>query len=218
MLVNIRAYVSKLEILFLKGFSVIKKFLISVALASAFGSVALFGADYSTEGKEKITRNGVNVFLAPNSPNKQKYLGGEFDKALEEAKKAYKKQGQKQVRASAPNVYYVAILGVISEKGGREELSEGQTITNNDHGGNPFVVHTIVLGYGGMQYDTATFAGNQAKQLSSDCLDLTGDNICDGWYDIWDISYPVNSSGNFIFTSRSVNSITTKLSTSLQIR
>lgn len=69
-----------------------------------------------------------------------------------------------------------------------------------------------------MQYDTATFAGNQAKQLSSDCLDLTGDNICDGWYDIWDISYPVNSSGNFIFTSRSVNSITTKLSTSLQIR
>ena len=96
MLVNIGSYASKLEILFLKGFGMIKKFLISVALASAFGSVALFGADYSTEGKEKITRNGVNVFLAPNSPNKQKYLGGEFDKALEEAKKAYKKQGQKQ--------------------------------------------------------------------------------------------------------------------------
>ena len=55
---------------------------LSLALASVLSCGIALGADsnYTTEGKEKITRNGVNIFLEPNSPNKQKYLSGEFDK------------------------------------------------------------------------------------------------------------------------------------------
>ncbi|MCW1360687.1 DUF4879 domain-containing protein [Campylobacter sp. US33a] len=196
------------------------KHLISVALASVLScGIANASDNASIEGKEKITRNGVNIYLEPNSPNKQKYLSGEFDKSLEAMKKAYEaNKNNKAMRAPAPPVYYVAVLGVISQQGGREELKEGQTITNNDHGGDPFVVHTLVLGYGGGSYDKASFAGNQAVQLSSEGMDYTGDNIIDGWYDIWDISKPANSSGNFEFTSRSINAPGNSMSTSIQIR
>ncbi|WP_186302468.1 hypothetical protein, partial [Campylobacter coli] len=66
------------------------KHLISVAVASVLNCGIAFAADNaSIEGKEKITRNGVSIYLEPNSPNKQKYLSGEFDKSLEAMKKAY---------------------------------------------------------------------------------------------------------------------------------
>ena len=55
-------------------------------------------------------------------------------------------------------------------------------------------------------------------QLSSEGVDLTGDNIIDGWLDIWDISKPANSSGTFEFTSRSINAPGNSMSTSIQIR
>lgn len=51
-----------------------------------------------------------------------------FDKALEAMKKAYEanKNNNKAMKAPAPAVYYVAVLGVVSEQGGREELAENQ--------------------------------------------------------------------------------------------
>ncbi|WP_170999479.1 DUF4879 domain-containing protein [Campylobacter sp. MIT 12-5580] len=170
------------------------------------------------DNKEKITRNGVSIYLEPNSPNKQDYLNGKFDKSLELMKKAYKaNKNNKTMRASAPPVTEVQILEVESTQGGYEYVL-GKSITDQDHGGSYFVVSTGVTGYGGGSYDRAKFAGNDAVQLSSDGIDLTGDNIIDGWLDIWDISKPANISGPFEFTSRSINAPGNSMSTRIQIR
>lgn len=195
------------------------KSLISVAVASVLScGIANASDNASIEGKEKITRNGVNIYLEPNSANKQKYLNGEFDKSLEAMKKAYEaNKNNKAMRAPAPPVSEVQILEIESTQGGYEYVF-GKTITNQDHGGSYFVVSTGVTGYGGGSYDRAKFAGNDAVQLSSDGVDLTGDNIIDGWFDIWDISKPSNSSGTFEFTSRSINAPGNSMSTSIQIR
>lgn len=190
-------------------------------LISLLSSGVAFGADKideSLKGKEKITRNGINIFLEPNSPNKQKYLNGEFDKSLEAMKKAYEaNKNNKATRASAPPVTEVQILEVVSTKGGYEYVF-GKLITDQDHEGELFLVSTGVTGYGGNQYDRAKFAGNDAVQLSSEGIDLTGDNIVDGWLDIWDISQPANKSGIFEFTSNSINPPSNSMSTSIQIR
>ncbi len=190
-------------------------------LISLLSSGVAFGADKideSLKGKEKITRNGINIFLEPNSPNKQKYLNGEFDKSLEAMKKAYEaNKNNKATRASAPPVTEVQILEVVSTKGGYEYVF-GKLITDQDHEGELFLVSTGVTGYGGNQYDRAKFAGNDAVQLSSEGIDLTGDNIVDGWLDIWDISQPANKSGIFEFTSSSINPPSNSMSTSIQIR
>ena len=190
-------------------------------LISLLSSGVAFGADKideSLKGKEKITRNGINIFLEPNSPNKQKYLNGEFDKSLEAMKKAYEaNKNNKATRASAPPVTEVQILEVVSTKGGYEYVF-GKLITDQDHEGELFLVSTGVTGYGGNQYDRAKFAGNDAVQLSSEGIDLTGDNIVDGWLDIWDISQPANKSGIFEFTCSSINPPSNSMSTSIQIR
>lgn len=190
-------------------------------LISLLSSGVAFGADKideSLKGKEKITRNGINIFLEPNSSNKQKYLNGEFDKSLEAMKKAYEaNKNNKATRASAPPVTEVQILEVVSTKGGYEYVF-GKLITDQDHEGELFLVSTGVTGYGGNQYDRAKFAGNDAVQLSSEGIDLTGDNIVDGWLDIWDISQPANKSGIFEFTSSSINPPSNSMSTSIQIR
>ena len=190
-------------------------------LISLLSSGVAFGADKideSLKGKEKITRNGINIFLEPNSPNKQKYLNGEFDKSLEAMKKAYEAyKNNKATRASVPPVTEVQILEVVSTKGGYEYVF-GKLITDQDHEGELFLVSTGVTGYGGNQYDRAKFAGNDAVQLSSEGIDLTGDNIVDGWLDIWDISQPANKSGIFEFTSSSINPPSNSMSTSIQIR
>lgn len=114
-------------------------------------------------------------------------------------------KNNKAMRASAPPVSFVDIVQVYSQQGGTEILTEGQTSTNLNHGGNPFEVVTGVLGYGGSSTDSATFAGNQAKFLQSKGIDIDNDNIIDGWWEWWDISKPANSSGEFIYTARSIN-------------
>lgn len=183
-----------------------RKFL-SFALASVLGCGIALGADsnYTTEGKEKVTRNGVNIFLEPNSPYKNEFLSGKMDKALEAMKKSFEKMKNKpSPKAPAPAVSDVQILEIQSTDGGYEYVF-GKTTTDLNHGGSLFQVGTGVTGYGGNSYDSATFAGNQAVQLDSIGMDLTGDNIVDGFYDIWDISRPSNSNGDFVFTSRSIN-------------
>ncbi|WP_297580081.1 DUF4879 domain-containing protein [Helicobacter sp. UBA3407] len=196
-----------------------RKFL-SLALASALSCGIAFGADnYTTEGKEKITRNGVNIFLEPNSPNKQKYLSGEFDKALEKMKKGYQENAKIQPKASAPLVTQVLILDVCSGKyGGCEYINDNQTETAYDHDGVPFQVNTGVVGYGGHSYDRAKFAGNEAIQLDSEGVDLDGDNIVDGFIDYWDISKPKNTNGTFEFTATSINNAAVSKSTSIYIK
>lgn len=52
------------------------------------------------QGVKKITRNGVNIFLEPNSPNKEKIIRGDFDKALERMKKGYKENSKIQSKAT----------------------------------------------------------------------------------------------------------------------
>lgn len=202
-----------------------KKFL-SFALASVLSCGIAFAADsnYTTEGKEKITRNGVNIFLEPNSPDKQRYLSGEFDKALERMKKGYQENAKMQPKASAPLVTQVLILNVCSEKMKQdtgydcEEITDNQTSTGFDHSGNPFEVDTGVVGYGGHSYDRAKFAGNEAVQLKSEGVDLNGDNIVDGFIDIWDISKPANTNGTFEFTATSINNAGVSKSTSIYIK
>ncbi|PZT47419.1 DUF4879 domain-containing protein [Helicobacter valdiviensis] len=197
------------------------KSLISVAVASVLSCSIAFASDNaSIEGKEKITRNGVSIYLEPNSANKQKYLSGEFDKSLETMKKAYEaNKNNKAMRASAPPVTQVLVLDVCSTKyGGCEYIDDNQRETKYDHDGAMFQVRTGVVGYGGGSYDRAKFAGNEAVQLRSDGVDLSGDNIIDGWVDLYDISKPANSSGTFEFSARSINAPGNTVSTSIYIK
>ena len=196
-----------------------RKFL-SIALASVLGCGIALGADsnYTTEGKEKITRNGLTLYVEANSPNKQKYLSGEFDKALEKMKKGYQENAKMQSKASAHLVTYVAVIGVESQEGGLETLNPGQTETSLNHGGVPFLAYTYVEGYGGHSYDRAKFAGNEAVQLSSDGYDANGDNIVDGFIDTWDISKPKNTNGTFEFKATSINNAGVSKSTSIYIK
>ena len=197
-------------------------------LISFLSSGVAFGADKideSLKGKEKITRNGINIFLEPNSPNKQKYLNGEFDKSLEAMKKAYEaNKNNKATRASAPLVTQTIILHVCSGKMKQdtgydcEYINDNQTITGFDHGGNPFYVETGVIGYGGSQTDQATFAGNRATLMDYSGIDMDGDNIVDGWLELWDISKPANVSGRFIYTATSINNASVSMSSEIQIR
>ncbi|MED8713321.1 hypothetical protein RCL78_04480, partial [Escherichia coli] len=87
-----------------------------------------------------------------------------------------------------------------------------------DHGGNPFQVITSVKGYGGSTTDKASFAGNQASMIDIAGLDLNGDKIIDGWAELWDISKPANTSGNFEYTARSINAPGNSMSVGIQIR
>ncbi|EAH7984838.1 DUF4879 domain-containing protein [Campylobacter upsaliensis] len=184
-------------------------------MVAGFLSCSLAYANSLIDGKEKITRNGVDVYLEPNSPDKQKYLNGEFDTILGKMKRVYV---PKAAKAPAPPVSYVTIEGIVSQKGGKEVIAEGQTITKYDHGGNPFSVVTGVIGYGGnSSVDTATFGGSKVNYINFEGLDFNGDKIIDGWLEEWDLSTAPNESGLFIYTSRSINPGPT-LSTSIQIQ
>lgn len=178
-----------------------RKFL-SLALASVLGCGIAFGenSNYTTEGKEKITRNGE-----VNSPLKEKIRNGEFDKSLERMKKAYEEnKNNEATKAAAPPVSAVYILQVCSsDAGGCEYINEGQTSTNLNHGGSTFYVITGVRGYGGRNTDSATFAGNQATMI--DCQGAANNNVVYGWYEQWDISKPSNTNGTFTYTARSIN-------------
>ncbi|EPA9305394.1 TPA: DUF4879 domain-containing protein [Campylobacter coli] len=196
------------------------KNLISVAVASVLSCSIAFAADNaSIEGKEKITRNGVSIYLEPNSPEKQSILNGDFDKAIERMKKAYEaNKNNKAMRAPAPPVTYADVVQVYSQQGGYEDLAEGQMVTRNDHGGDPFGAVTGVLGYGGSTTDSATFAGNQARYIKNQPIDVNGDNIIDGWWLWWDISKPANSSGQFVYTARSMNAPGNTMTATIQIK
>ncbi|WP_300796357.1 DUF4879 domain-containing protein [Helicobacter sp. UBA3407] len=101
-------------------------------------------------------------------------------------------------------------------KYGCENIQDNQTSTNFNHGGNPFQVVTGVAGYGGRNTDSATFAGNQATMI--DCVGIAGsDNVVFGWWEWWDISKPSNSSGEFVYTARSIN-VGPTMSTSIYIK
>lgn len=186
-------------------------------MVAGFLSCSLVYADFLTEGKEEITRNGVSIYLEPNSAEKQRIINGEFDKTLEKMKKAFN-ANSKASKAPAPPVSYVTIEGIVSQKGGKEVIAEGQTTTKYDHGGNPFSVVTGVIGYGGnSSVDTATFGGSKVNYINFKGLDFNGDKIIDGWLEEWDLSTAPNESGLFIYTSRSINPDPT-LSTSIQIQ
>ncbi|MCR2064077.1 YolA family protein [Campylobacter helveticus] len=186
-------------------------------MVAGFLSCSLAYANSLTEGKEKITRNGVSVYLEPNSKDKQRILNGEFDKTLEKMKKAFK-ANSKASKAPAPPVSYVTIGEIQSQKGGYETIADGQTITKYDHGGSPFLVATGVIGYGGnSSVDTATFGGSKVNYIDYKGLDFDGDKIIDGWLEIWDLTSAPNESGMFIYTSKSINPGPT-LSTSIQIQ
>lgn len=77
-------------------------------VAAGFLSCSLAYANSLIEGKEKITRNGVDVYLEPNSPDKQKYLNGKFDTILGKMKKAFN-ANSKASKAPTPPVSYVTI-------------------------------------------------------------------------------------------------------------
>lgn len=188
------------------------KRIFSLALASVLSCGIAFGAEnYATEGKEKITRNGMNFYVEPNSPLKERILSGKLDKALERMKKAYEaNKNNEATKVAAPPVSEVAIMSVCSQQqagqlqNGCEEIQDNQTSTNFNHGGNPFEVITGVIGYGGRSTDSATFAGNQATMI--DCVSIVGDNnIVIGWWEDWDISKSSNTNGTFTYTARSIN-------------
>ncbi|CAM3529985.1 DUF4879 domain-containing protein [Helicobacter ganmani] len=138
-------------------------------------------------------------------------------------KKAYKaNKNNKAVKAAAPPVSEVGIMAVCSQQqvgqlqDGCENIQDNQTSTNFNHGGNPFQVVTGVVGYGGRNTDSATFAGNQATMI--DCVGIAGsDNVVFGWWEWWDISKPSNSSGEFVYTVRSIN-VGPTMSTSIYIK
>lgn len=190
-----------------------RKFL-SLALASVLGCGIALGAEsnYTTEGKEKVTRNGE-----VDSPLKEKIRNGEFDKSLERMKKAYEEnKNNEATKAATPPVSAVYILQVCSsDAGGCEYINEGQTSTNLNHGGSTFYVITGVRGYGGRNTDSATFAGNQATMI--DCKDAANNNVVYGWYEQWDISKPSNTNGTFTYTARSIN-VGPTMSTSIYIK
>lgn len=194
------------------------KRIFSLALASVLSYGIAFGAEnYTTEGKEKITRNGMNFYVESNSLLKERIQSGELDKALERMKKAYEaNKNNKDSKAAAPAVSAVYILQVCSSNAGCEYITEGQTSTSLNHGGSEFYVITGVVGYGGRSTDSATFAGNQATMIECEGA-VNNSNVVYGWYEAWDISKPSNSNGTFTYTARSLN-VGPTMSTSIYIK
>ena len=181
----------------------------SLALVSILGFDAL--ANDFIQGKDKIIRNNTTIYLDKTSKYKSSYESGILDKSIEAMKKAFFKN-KMQTKGLAPDVSQVIILDVCSQQFKNytgydcEYILDNQTITGADHGGNPFFVITGVIGYGGSSTDSATYNGNQAVLLDIAGMDMNGDNIIDGWQEIWDISTPYNDSGRFVYTARSINS------------
>lgn len=184
-----------------------------MALVSAMVLGALYAQDDATKGKEAVSRNGITFYVEPNSSLKQDILSGKMDNAIKIMKQNEPKQ--KAARASAPPVSAVYIVGIQSSQGGWEDLLDKQA-TTIDHGGDVILVGTLVQGYGGSQYDSATYAGISVPQMQSNCWDANNDRICDGWIDYWNLSGYGNS-GLFVFKARSINPGPTK-QTSVMIK
>lgn len=195
------------------------KQIISIAVASVLScGIANASDNASIEGKEKITRNGVDIYLEPNSANKQKYLSGEFDAMLSSMKKEYEEiKKQPQPKEPAKPVSKVLIQYIKSTQGGKEVIKQNQGSTIKDHGGKEFMAITNVIGHGGLGYDSATYAGMQVTMSKEDSIDLDGDRIIDGWVDYWNLAKTNFPSGKFTYTSRSIN-VDPTMSVSIQIK
>ena len=181
------------------------KFFLTVAL-SALCLVFLNAKDVDpTEGREKISRAGVDIYVKPNSPLKEGYLSGKHDKSLAQIKELYEKNKQ-NFKAPAPPVSLVGILRVTSEKGGREDIIPGQTQTNRNHGGSFMEVATLVVGYGGTSSDFASYGGPGfiLNYTYVEPVTITGSSVVIGWIIVWDLSGK-SPGGQFLYTARSMN-------------
>lgn len=165
------------------------KFFLTVAL-SALCLVFLNAKDVDpTEGREKISRAGLDIYVNPDSPFKEGYLSGKYDKSLAQIKELVEKNKQNP-RAPAPPVSDAGIWIVSSEKGGEEEIKTGQTQTYNNHGGSYMYVATFVIGYGGISSDFASYGdpGFLLNYVDYIPLYVTG-----------------SPGGQFLYTARSMN-------------
>ena len=181
------------------------KFFLTVAL-SALCLVFLNAKDVDpTEGREKISRAGLDIYVNPDSPFKEGYLSGKYDKSLAQIKELVEKNKQ-AFKAPAPPVSLVGILRVTSEKGGREDIIPGQTQTNRNHGGSFMDVATLVVGYGGTASDFASYGGPGFILNYTDFMgiDEDKDSIIDGWAIVWNLSGK-SPGGQFLYTARSMN-------------
>ena len=182
-----------------------KKFFLTVAL-SALCLVFLNAKDVDpTEGKEKISRAGLDMYVNPDSPLKEGFLNGKYDKSLTQIKELFEKDKQNP-RAPAPPVSGVGIWLVASEKGGEELIAPGQTQTNRNHGGSTMYVSTVVKGYGGISSDFASYGGPGFILNYTDFMgiDEDKDSIIDGWAIVWNLSGK-SPGGQFLYTTRSMN-------------
>lgn len=159
-----------------------------------------------TEGREKISRAGVDIYVKPDSPFKEGYLNGKYDKRLAELKDFFEKNKNKQSpRAPAPPVSGVGVWFIYSEKGGEEDVL-GKSQTSNNHGGSFMYVATIVIGYGGVSSDFASYggAGLLLDYTDSEGFDNNQDGVIDGWVIIWNLSGK-SPGGQFLYTAKSIN-------------
>lgn len=162
-------------------------------------TVSLFGG--------RVERNGV-TFFTDDTQFVSEITNGGIDEIIALIKTHVVQMG----RISGVQKTY--IVQVISSLGSVENVI-GKVSTSKDHGGAMFA-RTLVIGYGGESYDSATFDGQSATQLSSVGFDMNLDRVIDGWIDSWNISN-IAGSGVFTFKARSMNG-TNFLSSSLQIR
>lgn len=117
------------------------------------------------------------------------------------------------LRAPAPALTGIYIMGVASPQGGAEYMTTlNQYSTGNDHGGDWIQVLTLEVGYG--QNRSGLFNGRSMQIAESSPADLNGDGIVDGFYYLWEsyrpftegafetkatsINFPVNTLSNFI--------------------
>lgn len=153
------------------------------------------------KGKEKITRNGIDFYIEPNSPMKQDILSGKYDNVAQDMVKS---SDTKQIRAANSPLSEVYIYEVESTQGGVEGITYRQGTTTKDHGGSKFLVRIRVTGFGCVS-DVAQFNKQYVKQSTSSLL-VRG-NIAYGCIDVRDLSGK-GSSGTFIFTGYNSSGMT----------
>lgn len=209
------------KIFYPKGDKMKKKFFLTVAI-SALCLAFLNAKDLNpTEGREKISREGVDIYLRPNSPLKKDYLSGKYDDDLKafkkeiEAIKAKEKNNDKEAKAPAPCVSGAVIADLrlnVSDNSILESFNYKQYATTDSKYTGNLVVRTRVAGYGGSG-DTATFMSKKLEIVDDAPLDANKDGIIDGFDIYWGIKNKSTLAGSFVYTARSLNCSTTKTAT-----
>ncbi len=209
------------KIFYPKGDKMKKKFFLTVALSAL--CLAFINAKNldPTEGREKISREGVDIYLRPNSPLKKDYLSGKYDDDLKafkkevEAIKAKEKNKDKETKAPAPCVSKAVIVDLrlnVSDNSILESFDYKQYATTNGKYTGNLIVKTRVMGFGGSA-DTATFMKQKSENVADAFIDADGDRIMDGVDIYWGIKNKSTLPGNFVYTARSLNCSTTKTAT-----